>query len=92
MKIDTLRRYAMSQVGLAEEPHHHPESFRGGGKIIATVPPGGAHAHVFVSDAAREAALTMPPEFVDKLLFGAARWSGSGSPSIEPASTWSGRP
>jgi hypothetical protein len=39
--------------------------------IFVTVPPGGEFVDVFVPEQAREAALAMHPEFVEKLTWGA---------------------
>jgi hypothetical protein len=70
LKLETLRKFAMSLPSVTEEPHHNYSSFRVGGKIFVTVPPEGTHVHVFVSEPERELALSMHPEFVEKLLWG----------------------
>lgn len=70
MKIEALRKFAMSLPAVTEEPHHNFSSFRVGGKIFVTVPPEGTHVHVFVSEQERELALSIYPEFVEKLLWG----------------------
>jgi hypothetical protein len=70
LKLETLRKFAMSLPAVTEEPHHNYSSFRVRGKIFVTVPPEGTHVHVFVSEQERESALSMYPEFVEKLLWG----------------------
>jgi hypothetical protein len=70
LKLETLRKFAMSLPAVTEEPHHNYSSFRVGGKIFVTVPPEGTHVHVFVSEPERELAVSMYPEFVEKLLWG----------------------
>lgn len=70
MKISTLRTFALSLSETTEAPHHNFGSFRVRGKIFVTVPPGDSHIHVFVPEQAREQALALYPEFVEKLLWG----------------------
>jgi YjbR len=70
MNITSVRNFAMALAEVTEEPHHHFSSFRVAGKIFVTVPPDQAHIHVFVPEEAREQALAMYPEFVEKLLWG----------------------
>lgn len=71
MKIAQIRSYALSLPEVTEEPHFHFASFRVKNKIFVTVPPEETHIHVFVTDDEREIALTLYPEFVEKLLWGA---------------------
>ncbi|HWH81133.1 MAG TPA: MmcQ/YjbR family DNA-binding protein, partial [Burkholderiaceae bacterium] len=71
MKIATVRRFALALPEAAEAPHFDYASFRVRGRIFATVPPGDAYLHVFVADEARDAALAMHPEFLEKLRWGA---------------------
>ena len=70
MRVAQVRSYAMSLPETTEEPHFHYSSFRVKGKIFVTVPPEETHIHVFVTDDEREMALTLHPEFVEKLLWG----------------------
>ena len=70
MKLQQVRRFAMSLPAVTEEPHFTYTSFRVGGKIFATVPPEGEHLHVFVADEEREIALAMEPAFLEKLFWG----------------------
>jgi YjbR len=70
MKFSTVHTFAMSLPEVTEEPHHHFGSFRVRGKIFVTVPPEQTHLHVFVTEAQRELALAMYPEFIEKLLWG----------------------
>jgi hypothetical protein len=71
MEIDTVRRYALSLPAVTEQPHHEFSSFRVGGKIFVTVPPGDAVIHVFVDEEERERALAIHPDWTEKLLWGA---------------------
>lgn len=60
----------MSLESVTEEPHHNFSSFRVRGKIFATVPPVEHVIHVFVGEEARGIAMTLYPEFLEKLLWG----------------------
>ena len=70
MKIDQVRRHALSLPETTEEPHFDFASFRVAGKIFATVPPDGEHLHVFVGEEQRERALALAPESTEKLHWG----------------------
>ena len=70
MKIDPIRKYALSLEAVTEEPHHNYSSFRVRGKIFATIPPDGDFIHVFVGEEDRQQALALCPESVEKLLWG----------------------
>jgi hypothetical protein len=70
MKLSAVRKFALSLPDVAEAPHHHFGSFRVGGRIFVTVPPGETHLHVFVSEPQREQALALYPQFAEKLLWG----------------------
>lgn len=70
MKLEAVRKIALSLPEVTEEPHHDYGSFRVKGKIFVTVPPSAERIHVFLADLEREVALSMHPEFVDKLLWG----------------------
>ena len=70
MRLQQVRRFAMSLPEVTEEPHFNYTSFRVGGKIFATAAPEGEHLHVFVADEEREIALAMEPGFLDKLFWG----------------------
>jgi hypothetical protein len=71
MKIDQVRKFALSLPETAEAPHFNYASFRVRGKIFATVPPEETHVHIFVSDEERERALLLNPECLEKLFWGA---------------------
>ena len=71
MKIDPVRKHALSLEAVTEEPHHHYSSFRVRGKIFVTIPPEEDFIHVFVGEEDRQQALALYPEFVEKLLWGA---------------------
>ena len=70
MRIAQVRGFALSLPEVTEEPHFQLASFRIRGKIIATIPPGDAFLHVFVSDEERDLALAMEPGFIEKLYWG----------------------
>lgn len=70
LKIDDVRQLALSLPETTEEPHHHYGSFRVRGKIFVTVPPDGEHLHVFVPDEARDRALAVHPDCMQKLCWG----------------------
>ena len=100
MKLDAVRRYALSLDAVTEEPHHHFSSFRVRGKIFVTMPPGEQFIHVFLAEDDREPALAMYPTFIEKLLWGgkvvglrggarpghAGRGQGAGGPGLRDAS------
>ena len=70
MRIDRVRRFALSLPEAVEAPHFDHASFRVGGKIFATVPPDQRHLHVFVGEEQREPALALHPGFIEKLPWG----------------------
>ena len=70
MKLDRVRRFALSLPEAVEAPHFDYASFRVAGKIFATVPPDQAHVHVFVGEEQREPALALHSAFVEKLPWG----------------------
>jgi len=70
MKLSAVRTFALSLPDVAEAPHHHFGSFRVGGRIFVTMPPGETHLHVFVGEAQREQALALYPQFAEKLMWG----------------------
>jgi hypothetical protein len=70
VKIEQVRRFALSLPEATEAPHHNYGSFRVGGKIFVTVPPDQEYIHVFVEEQEREVALALEPGFLEKLLWG----------------------
>ena len=70
MKIDRVRKLALSLPEATEEPHFTYSSFRVGGKIFATVPPEETHMHVFVDDEQRDLMVSVGPETYEKLWWG----------------------
>ena len=70
MKLARVRAFALSLPEAVEAPHFNYASFRVRGKIFVTVPPEQTHLHLFVSQAHREIALALHPEFIEKLLWG----------------------
>ena len=70
MKMETVRKYALSLAEATEAPHHEYSSFRVRGKIFVTIPPREDAIHVFVEEEDREQALALYPEWAAKLLWG----------------------
>lgn len=70
MRLADARRYALSLPEVTEQPHFVYASFRVRGRIFATVPPDGKHMHVFAAETAREIALELHGECVEKLWWG----------------------
>jgi hypothetical protein len=70
MKLERLREWALGMPGAVEAPHFDFASFRVGGKIFATVPPEGTHAHLFVDDEHRRMAVGAFPEWAADLWWG----------------------
>jgi hypothetical protein len=70
MKLETIRRHALSLEAVTEEPHHDYSSFRVHGRIFVTVPPDETAVHVFVAEEDRERALALHPDWAAKLLWG----------------------
>ncbi|HEX7029286.1 MAG TPA: MmcQ/YjbR family DNA-binding protein [Gammaproteobacteria bacterium] len=70
MKLEQARRHALSLPDTHEEPHHGMSSFRVGRRIFATVPPDGAHLHVFVEEEERAPLIAAEPEAYEKLWWG----------------------
>lgn len=70
MTADDVRRHALSLPGAVEQPHFDVASFRVGGRIFATMPPGGEVVHLFLTEGDREIALDLHRGFVEVLTWG----------------------
>ena len=70
MKIDAVRRFALSLPEVTEEPHFHYSSFRVKGKMFATVPPEGTLLHIFVGEPELEILPAAQPKAYAKLFWG----------------------
>lgn len=70
MKLEQVRKMALSLPLSTEEPHFQYTSFRVKGKIFATAPPDEEHLHVFVNDALREQVVGARPEVFEALHWG----------------------
>ncbi len=70
MDMNEVRAFVMAFPNVAESPHHHMSSFRIGGKIFTTVPPGDATLNLFVGDEDRERAKAIDPLGFENLLWG----------------------
>jgi hypothetical protein len=70
MKVDAVRRLALSLPSATEEPHFHYSSFRINGKIFATMPPSNDILHVFAPEEDREVAIAAHPEICESLHWG----------------------
>jgi hypothetical protein len=70
MRLEEARRFAMSLPEAYEQAHFEKSSFRIGGKIFATVPPGGRHLHVFVDEHEARACVADDPSAFQELRWG----------------------
>lgn len=70
MTLDQVRQFAMSLPDVTEEPHFEYTSFRIGGKMVATAPPGGEYLHIFLDEGERVSALERYPDFLEELFWG----------------------
>jgi len=70
MRIDEVRRFALSLPEATEEPHFRLASFRVKGKIFATVTPDEKFLHVFVDADQRDRMLATEPQAYEKLWWG----------------------
>jgi hypothetical protein len=70
MRLEEVRRFALSLPGAYEQAHFEKSSFRIGGKIFATVPPGGRHLHVFVDEHEARASVADDPSAFEELKWG----------------------
>jgi hypothetical protein len=70
VKLEEVREYALSLPEVNEEPHFKLSSFRVRGKILATVPPEEIYLHIFIDEQTRELAVSIHPEFCEKLWWG----------------------
>lgn len=70
MTLDDARQFALSLPEVTEEPHFKLSSFRVRGKIFATAPPEETSLRIFVGEDRREMAVSMYPEFCEKLWWG----------------------
>jgi hypothetical protein len=68
--LDQARAAALALPGTSEEPHFEMTSFRVGGKIFATAPPGQGTLHVFVDQGEIEAAVAEDPAAFEPLRWG----------------------
>ena len=70
MKLSAVRKVALSLPEVTEEPHFHRTSFRVRGKIIATAIPDEPYLNVMIGESAREPALAMHADRLEKLFWG----------------------
>ncbi len=70
MRMDEVRRFALSLPEASEAPHFDMASFRVGGRIFATAPPEGDRLHVFVDEDETRAALAEDPQASEELWWG----------------------
>ena len=71
MNAQQARQLALALPQASEEPHFDFTSFRIGGKIIATMPPGEEVLHVFVDEAQRAPLIDLQPDAYQALHWGA---------------------
>lgn len=70
VRLETVRRFALSLPETTEEPHFEKPSFRVKGKIFATVPVGGKHLHVNVEVDEGQALAEELPEAFEPIVWG----------------------
>jgi hypothetical protein len=70
MRIQQVRKLALSLPGATEEPHFDKTSFRIGRKIFATVPPSDGTLHVFVDEDETRACVAQDPKVFEELWWG----------------------
>jgi hypothetical protein len=70
VNADAVRQFSLALPEATEEPHFHFTSFRIGGRIFATMPPGDRLLHVFVPEEDREVAVAAHPDFCESLQWG----------------------
>lgn len=70
VKLESVRKFALSLPETTEEPHHQFSSFRVRGKIFVTIPPGGNLLHIFLPSEERERALAMAPDYLEPVIWG----------------------
>lgn len=70
MRLEDVRRFAMSLPETTEQPHFDMGSFRVRGKIFATHTPDGGHLHVFVDEHETHACVTEDPSAFEELWWG----------------------
>jgi hypothetical protein len=71
MKLEAVRKYALSLPETTEEPHFVYTSFRVCGKLFATAPPNGEFLHIFVDEEQRAPLIAAEPEVYEALHWGA---------------------
>ena len=70
MDAEGVRKLALGLPDATEAPHFHFTSFRIGGRIFATMPPGSDLLHIFVPDEDREVAVAAHPGTCEALHWG----------------------
>ena len=70
LKLQQVRKFALSLPEATEEPHFEYTSFRVKGKIFATAPPNEEHLHVFVEEEHRAPLIAAEPSIFEALHWG----------------------
>jgi hypothetical protein len=70
VRINEVRRFALSLPEATEEPHFEKTSFRVGGKIFATMTPEAKQLNVFVDDSETHAVVADDPRVFQELWWG----------------------
>jgi hypothetical protein len=71
MDAGAARKLALALPEAVEAPHFEMASFRVGGKIFATMPPGGERLNLFVGEDIRAPLLAASPDVFEPLHWGA---------------------
>jgi predicted DNA-binding protein (MmcQ/YjbR family) len=70
MRLADARKFALSLPETTQQPHFSAASFRVGGKIFATVPPGGTQLRIFVTQDEVEALLDEDASTYERVIWG----------------------
>lgn len=70
MKIEEVRKFALSLPEATEQPHFEKSSFRIRGKVFATVPLGNEYLHVFVDENETRVLVAENPLVFEELWWG----------------------
>ena len=85
MRLADARKFALSLPETTEQPHFEAASFRVGGKIFATVPPGGKRMRIFVEQDEAEAVLAEDPATYEPVIWGKRTVPGAVSVNLRSA-------
>jgi hypothetical protein len=70
VRLDTVRKFALSLPETTEEPHFEKSSFRVKGKIFVTIPEDNRHLHVHVDPDEGRALIASQPTVFEEIVWG----------------------